>query len=173
MPSSSTVFEDQRGRRSVACRKLFGIVTLCSEGDLSLRATLGQKKNLAGVPQCSAPSWPGFISRLPDTHRLFHSHPNLGEGARGKAVLHHRYKRGAERKVRVFYEPNRALPPERKRVPKGARQMDVYAIVTDKIVNLLEQEVIPWRRPWDSLDLPRNLVSRKPYRGINVRREVA
>jgi antirestriction protein ArdC len=51
--------------------------------------------------------------------------------------------------------------------------MDVYAIVTDKIVNLLEQEVIPWRRPWDSLDLPRNLVSRKPYRGINVRREVA
>jgi antirestriction protein ArdC len=45
--------------------------------------------------------------------------------------------------------------------------MDVYAIVTDKIVNLLEQEVIPWRRPWASLGLPRNLVSQKPYRGIN------
>ncbi len=51
--------------------------------------------------------------------------------------------------------------------------MDVYAIVTDKIVDLLEQEVIPWRRPWASLGLPRNLVSRKAYRGINVRREVA
>jgi antirestriction protein ArdC len=45
--------------------------------------------------------------------------------------------------------------------------MDVYAIVTNKIVNLLQQEVIPWRRPWTSLGLPRNLVSQKPYRGIN------
>jgi antirestriction protein ArdC len=25
--------------------------------------------------------------------------------------------------------------------------MDVYAIVTDKIINLLEQGVVPWRRP--------------------------
>ena len=45
--------------------------------------------------------------------------------------------------------------------------MDVYAIVTNKIINLLEQDVIPWRRPWASLGLPRNLVSQKPYRGIN------
>ena len=26
--------------------------------------------------------------------------------------------------------------------------MDIYAIVTDKIVNLLENGVVPWRRPW-------------------------
>ena len=26
--------------------------------------------------------------------------------------------------------------------------MDVYAIVTEKIINLLEQGVVPWRRPW-------------------------
>src|ERR1700722_14977015 len=50
---------------------------------------------------------------------------------------------------------------------KERDKMDVYAIVTDKIINLLEQEVIPWRRPWTSLGLPRNLVSQKPYRGIN------
>ena len=45
--------------------------------------------------------------------------------------------------------------------------MDIYAIVTDKIINLLEQGVVPWRRPWTSTGLPRNLVSKKPYRGVN------
>ena len=46
--------------------------------------------------------------------------------------------------------------------------MDIYAMVTDKIINLLENGVVPWRRPWTSTGLPRNLVSRKPYRGVNV-----
>jgi len=45
--------------------------------------------------------------------------------------------------------------------------MDVYQIITDKIINLLESGVVPWRRPWTSTGLPRNLVSKKPYRGIN------
>lgn len=45
--------------------------------------------------------------------------------------------------------------------------MDVYAIVTERIINLLEQGVVPWRRPWTGGGLPRNIVSKKPYRGIN------
>jgi len=45
--------------------------------------------------------------------------------------------------------------------------MDVYTIVTEKIINLLEQGVVPWRRPWIAGGLPRNVVSKKPYRGIN------
>ena len=45
--------------------------------------------------------------------------------------------------------------------------MDVYQIVTEKIVAMLEAGVVPWRRPWSSAGLPRNLVSKKPYRGIN------
>jgi antirestriction protein ArdC len=45
--------------------------------------------------------------------------------------------------------------------------LNVYTIVTEKIINLLEQGVVPWRRPWTSTGLPRNLVSKKPYRGIN------
>src|SRR5580704_12423261 len=45
--------------------------------------------------------------------------------------------------------------------------MDVYGIVTEKIINLLEQGIVPWRRPWTSAGLPRNLVSKKSYRGIN------
>jgi len=46
--------------------------------------------------------------------------------------------------------------------------MDIYAMVTDKIINLLENGVVPWRRPWTSAGMPRNLVSKKPYRGVNV-----
>ncbi len=46
--------------------------------------------------------------------------------------------------------------------------MDVYQITTDKIINLIENGVVPWRRPWTSTGLPRNLVSKKPYRGVNV-----
>jgi antirestriction protein ArdC len=51
--------------------------------------------------------------------------------------------------------------------------MDAYQIVTNNIIDMLEAGVVPWRRPWCSAGLPRNLVSEKPYRGINVRREVA
>jgi antirestriction protein ArdC len=45
--------------------------------------------------------------------------------------------------------------------------MDVHQIVTDKIVGMLETGVVPWRKPWTSAGLPRNLVTKKPYRGIN------
>jgi antirestriction protein ArdC len=46
--------------------------------------------------------------------------------------------------------------------------MDTYAIVTEKIINLLEQGIVPWRRPWSATGLPRNLVSKNPYRGVNL-----
>jgi len=46
--------------------------------------------------------------------------------------------------------------------------MDTYAIVTEKIINLLEQGIVPWRQPWSATGLPRNLVSKKPYRGVNL-----
>jgi antirestriction protein ArdC len=46
--------------------------------------------------------------------------------------------------------------------------MNTYEVVTEKIVNLLEQGIVPWRRPWSATGLPRNVVSKKPYRGINL-----
>jgi antirestriction protein ArdC len=45
--------------------------------------------------------------------------------------------------------------------------MDVYGIVTEKIIALLENGIVPWRRPWTGVGVPRNLVSMKPYRGLN------
>lgn len=45
----------------------------------------------------------------------------------------------------------------------------VYQIITDRIVSLLEEGTVPWHRPWGgSENHPRNLVSDKPYRGVNV-----
>jgi antirestriction protein ArdC len=47
--------------------------------------------------------------------------------------------------------------------------MDIYQIVTDKIVNLLENGTVPWRKCWSSgSGMPKNLISKKEYRGINV-----
>jgi antirestriction protein ArdC len=45
--------------------------------------------------------------------------------------------------------------------------MNTYEIVTDRIIRLLEQGVIPWRRPWSAAGPARNLVSKKIYRGVN------
>jgi antirestriction protein ArdC len=50
----------------------------------------------------------------------------------------------------------------------GSITMNVYQIITDRIIKSLEQGVIPWRRPWQVAGHPRNFISTKPYRGINV-----
>jgi antirestriction protein ArdC len=44
-----------------------------------------------------------------------------------------------------------------------------YERITERIVTLLEQGTVPWHKPWKvNTGLPRNLISKKPYRGINV-----
>lgn len=45
--------------------------------------------------------------------------------------------------------------------------MNVYEIVTKKIIEKLEAGTIPWKKPWQSGGLQKNLVTKKPYRGIN------
>src|SRR5580704_13087916 len=45
---------------------------------------------------------------------------------------------------------------------------DVYSIITDRIIEQLERDIVPWHQPWTSAGLPKNLISMKPYRGINV-----
>src|SRR5665213_3058488 len=45
--------------------------------------------------------------------------------------------------------------------------MDVYQIITERIVNQLESGTVPWRKPWSAGSQPQNLVSRRAYRGIN------
>jgi antirestriction protein ArdC len=49
----------------------------------------------------------------------------------------------------------------------ATRSTSPYARITDDLMALLEAGLVPWRRPWTSRG-PCNLVSRRPYRGINV-----
>ena len=47
----------------------------------------------------------------------------------------------------------------------------IYQLVTDRILALLEEGVVPWKKRWRTSNgsgLPVNFVSRRPYRGVNV-----
>jgi len=47
--------------------------------------------------------------------------------------------------------------------------MDVYQTVTDRIISIIERGVLPWRKNWSAgSGMPKNLVSKKEYRGVNI-----
>lgn len=47
--------------------------------------------------------------------------------------------------------------------------MDIYQQVTDRIITLIENGTVPWRKCWSAgSGMPKNLISKKEYRGINV-----
>jgi antirestriction protein ArdC len=45
---------------------------------------------------------------------------------------------------------------------------DSYQVVTDRIIQLLENDIVPWQQPWNAATTPRNIITQKPYRGINT-----
>ena len=45
--------------------------------------------------------------------------------------------------------------------------VNIYEMVTQRILEQLEKGVIPWRKPWKG-NPPMNYITRKAYRGINV-----
>ena len=44
----------------------------------------------------------------------------------------------------------------------------VYEIITERILEKLEQGTVPWHKPWAAGGAPRNLISGKEYRGVNI-----
>ncbi len=46
--------------------------------------------------------------------------------------------------------------------------IDVYELVTNRIIELLEQGTVPWQKPWTESGFPKNLISKRPYRGTNI-----
>ena len=40
--------------------------------------------------------------------------------------------------------------------------------LTDRIIEKLEMGTVPWHKPWRSIGAPRNLASKKFYRGVNI-----
>jgi antirestriction protein ArdC len=47
-------------------------------------------------------------------------------------------------------------------------KVDVYEIVTNRIIELLEKGTVPWQQPWIESGIPMNLISKRAYRGINL-----
>jgi len=45
--------------------------------------------------------------------------------------------------------------------------MNVYEIITSRILESIQSGVVPWRCPWTA-ETPRNVVSKREYRGVNV-----
>ncbi len=45
---------------------------------------------------------------------------------------------------------------------------EVYQAVTDRMVQALEQGIVPWRRPWTPGGQPRSMSTCRAYRGINT-----
>ncbi len=43
----------------------------------------------------------------------------------------------------------------------------VYGYVTERILKSLDEGTVPWRKPWTLPETPRNIITKKPYRGIN------
>ena len=52
---------------------------------------------------------------------------------------------------------------------KKKTKIDVYQMLTDKIISKLEQGEIPWKKPWKSVQFgyPKNMISKKIYKGAN------
>lgn len=44
----------------------------------------------------------------------------------------------------------------------------VYNYVNERIIKLLEDGTIPWKKPWLSHNTPKNLITKRAYRGINI-----
>ena len=45
----------------------------------------------------------------------------------------------------------------------------VYDVINQRIMELLELGTIPWKKPWNAeTNMPKNLISKKHYRGINL-----
>lgn len=46
-------------------------------------------------------------------------------------------------------------------------RVDVYEVVTDRIVAALEDGVVAWRKPWAAAGVPVSVATGKAYRGVN------
>src|SRR5262245_9168960 len=52
---------------------------------------------------------------------------------------------------------------------ENTRMATVYDLITARILEKLQHDNVPWQKPWNvQAGIPRNLLSQKKYRGINV-----
>ncbi|TXF89259.1 DUF1738 domain-containing protein [Neolewinella aurantiaca] len=58
------------------------------------------------------------------------------------------------------------MPSKTKRAPRV--KPDLYQVITDKVIELLEAGTVPWQRPWNQYGLARNYATGHVYTGINA-----
>jgi antirestriction protein ArdC len=58
------------------------------------------------------------------------------------------------------------MPTKTKRAPRV--KPDLYQVVTDKVIALLEAGTVPWQRSWNQYGLARNYATNHVYTGINA-----
>lgn len=51
---------------------------------------------------------------------------------------------------------------------QNTKKSDVYQMMTDRVIELLKKGIVPWKKTWTSAGIPRNLISKKTFRGINL-----
>ena len=45
----------------------------------------------------------------------------------------------------------------------------IYEMITTRVTDLLQQGTVPWKKTWNATtNMPKNLISKKEYRGVNV-----
>jgi hypothetical protein len=110
----------------------------------------------------SAPPW--LRSKGGDTPQLALATPRLRQVAFGMYVTCHGHNNGnSKHKEEALMSKTSAT----------ALRPNIYQIVTDWIIQSLKAGVIPWERPRQSPHFsggpfPRNFLTGKPYRGVNV-----
>lgn len=62
----------------------------------------------------------------------------------------------------------RKKPSAFKHYKQTTMKQDIYELITEKLIQSLEQGVAPWRKPWNNGGLPRNAISNRHYSGINA-----
>lgn len=51
----------------------------------------------------------------------------------------------------------------------SSSRIDIYSIITNQVIEFIEQhKTVPWVKPWADAGIPMNLISKRPYRGINI-----
>jgi len=51
---------------------------------------------------------------------------------------------------------------------RNENRKDIYQMVTDLILEKLENGIVPWKQNWSEMGAPANYVTKKDYRGINL-----
>lgn len=51
---------------------------------------------------------------------------------------------------------------------KKVTQNDVYNLINNRVIAYLENGIIPWNQSWAQVGIPTNLITKKPYTGINT-----